>query len=566
MPTNAINANAQTMKKIMRRVFLFLVFGFYSHLAFSLSLTVEVDRQTIAENESLRLTLTADKTTNEMVDFGQLLHQFHIINTRKSSQVKATTSGTVSASTQWILMLSPKESGQLTIPSFHLDNAYSQPITITVTAAKTPQSSQISQVEAFLQASVDRQQMYVQQQVLLTLRLYYQTALSSYDAEELRLQNTTIELVSENNFQTDFRGQTFNVLELIYALHPQSSGDVQIPAQSWRLDKAVRGFGFGRSGNSYFYVKSDPINLAVKPIPAASTARDWLPSTAVLLQTNWQQSLLEAKVGEPLDLSLILTANGLTDAQLPIIELSDTNDFTVYGSLPKTRSDKSARGVVSTRTSQFAIIPKSAGRFSFPEIVFKWWNIASDREEVIKIPAQAVLVAASNLNPSDKIVAASVNPAIDANPQQNPSYLFVWQLTSATLAIACGVLGFLLIKHRNRQVVSADKKPDQNTTLLKERDILKLMRQAAAEKDWQKLRRLMIQWGKIKLDNPRLESLVEITSLWPELNLPLQQLDSQLYGNKSDDSWNPEALLETLKKVKIPKNNEKQSLLKPLYG
>ena len=138
--------------------------------------------------------------------------------------------------------------------------------------------------DVFLQTSVDSDSVYVQQQVLLTLRLYYRIGLSSYDADDLSLNNTTVAEVSENTFQTQVSGKTYNVFEKVYALHPQSSGELKIPRQSWRLEKSLRSFRLGRTGNPYIYIKSDPLNIKVNAIPERFTGIHWLPSTAVTIE------------------------------------------------------------------------------------------------------------------------------------------------------------------------------------------------------------------------------------------------------------------------------------------
>ena len=310
--------------------------------AHGLSLSAEVDRQTVALNETLRLIVTADTSTQQTIDFNQLDHQFDILNTQRSNQTQFI-NGKRSSTTSWILILAPKETGQLVIPSFELNGIYSQAITITVTDSATAITAIKEDAEVFLTVEVDKQSVYVQQQILLTFQLYYRIGLSGYDTESLTLPNTTIEAVDESNFQTQWNGQRYQVLKKVYALHPQSSGQLEIPAQSWRLEKSLRSF-FGRGGNPYLYVKSDSIPITVKPMPATSTASHWLPSTNISLETSVSADTLQAKLGEPFNYPVTLSANGLTAAQLPDITLPTIDGFTLYADQAKTENVKSSTG------------------------------------------------------------------------------------------------------------------------------------------------------------------------------------------------------------------------------
>ncbi len=549
-----------TYCKLVAFIFLCML----SHITYSLSLDSEVDRTTIASNESLRLVITADESASEVIDFSQLTHQFDIINQQQSTQTSIL-NGQVSSNTQWILILSPKETGKLIIPSFEYRRIYSPAITITVTETAQAQGKNDPNPDVFFQIESNKDNIYVQQQLLLTMRLYYKVALSSYDDEEFKLDNTAIELVSEKNLKTKFRGKSYNVLEKVYALHPQSVGELNIPAQSWRLEKSLRSFSFGRSGNPYLYVRSEPLTIQVKAIPETSTAKNWLPAEEIKLEGKWKQSILRATVGEPLNYQLALSANGLIAAQLPEIVLPKTDDFTIYTDQSEANNTKEASGITGLRTSNFAVIPRKAGTFTFPQVAIKWWDIKTDKEKSLVLSEQTIIVANSTENNSEKLPTLPSTTDVVA-PKADHSKIIFWQIISIILLIAVSTLLFLLYKFKkgtlNFSTASSGKAPRKDNNLSHS---IQEIQKAADHQDWIRLRGAIIQWGKIHFHNPDINSFLEIVNLLPELQLPLQQLDNKIYGRRSGEKYNPSTLIQLIKTIKYQKNVTQKNQLKNLY-
>lgn len=533
--------------------------------AFGLSLKAEVDRNKISMGETFRLTVIADEIINDNIDFSQLTHQFNLVDTRRSSS-RSIVNGEITASTRWTLILEPKESGNLVIPSFTVKSVFSQAIPISVTKTGSNKKVDTRDLDAFLQASIDKKSIYVQEQVLLTLKLFYSINLTSYHTDPLEIDDSIIEKVSENNLQTKIRGKNFNILELVYAIHPQASGSLVIPKQRWRLEKAGRSFrSFGRSANPYLYTQSDAIKIEVKPIPNKSTANQWLPSPGVTLKADWHHSKVNATVGEPLRLKLTLNATNLTAAQLPTINLPQTDDFTVYTAAPETNTKRSAQGVSSSKISQFSIIPKEAGRFEFPEIQLKWWNIRTDKEETITLDSETVIVASSQLSDDNPLPA---NPL----PQQNlagesitpePKSLWLWQTFSGILLGICFLLCIQLYRMQGNPAPVKNSKKEEYTT--SEKKILQQIKTASKSQQWQSLRKLIIEWGKLKTGNIDLHSLNELGKAYPELQLTLQQFDNHLYGNTLDNSWKADRLIDLLNNCESTEALSKGEVLKPLY-
>ena len=534
----------------------------------ALSLTAEVDRTTLGINETLILTITLDKQGGDNIDFKDLTLQFDILNQQRSSQTSIV-NGRISAKTQWALILAPKETGDLVVPSFSTEGVFSDAIRIQVTNSSNPNnsgSSSIRNPDVFLAARVDKSTAYVQEQILLTLELYYRISLSGYTPQDIALNNATVELVAENTIKKQHNGSTYNVLQKTYAIHPQASGTLNFPEQTWQIEKASRGFGFGQITSPYLRVRSLPVAINISPIPAASTAQHWIPTPQLTLEQQWQQSIITAQVGEPLTYSLTLEAEGLSYSQLPTIDLKSNENFTIYGDKAQTSNTANAEGIKGKRIENYAVIPKTAGTFTFPGATLRWWNIRTDTEESIRLPAQTIIVASS------KISETPISPSTQQTPSGSQTSsssatksTLLWQLT--TLAALLLALVFFLLWQRNLHPIRAQHTPTDLSERIEPnvKSIYTGIERAVAQKDWKLLKQQLLQWSSITSQTP-IKSSQEARNYFPHLDNVLEQLDRCLYSGR-------EAPPETKNLLKSLKNHQKttkthennQDPLKPLY-
>lgn len=556
--------NTGTYKIVFLLVFYTL---FFSVDANALSLTAEVDKTLITREESLNLIVTADDFASNDIDFTQLSYQFDIIKNQRSSRVTIS-NGRKTNKTYWVLVLAPKETGKLTIPSFSYKNAFSSSITITVTDQAGAQDSNVDNPDIFFELITDKKKAYVQEQILVTARLYYKISLSNYEHEGLKVDKARVEQVFEENKDVTFRGQRYKVLEEIYTIHPQASGKLIIPIQTWRLEKPSKRFGYGNSTNPYIYVRSKEVAIDVLSIPENKTNnKDWLPSEKITLSALWKQSPLQASIGEPLNLQITFNAQGLADYQLPNLTLNETAEFTVFEAQPETSNIKNNKGITGTRKLNYSIIPRKTGQFTLPAIAINWWNVYTDKEEIFTLPEQVIVVAKSNI--ADSILEKTQTlPAL--RPTQVTSSgdsmpVLLWQIISSFFLIVTCFLFYKLNKNKLDIKNNESESKYKNVFASQQKISVDKIKTNIESQNWQQLREELINWGKLSCKDETLDSLKKLAIQIPELELHVQQLDNYLYGQHTDDSYNPISLLELIKKYKPNIKTNKKSVLKDIY-
>src|SRR5690606_41175565 len=143
------------------------------------SLTASVDRTQISTNESRQLSLSASMEVSfsfnsldlrlPSPDLDPLQEDFEIVDQRQRYSFQSI-NGQNRANITWNLTLMPKRTGTLTIPSLKFREAQSESIQIQVT--ETPAGSRQHE-PVLLEAQVSKDELFVQEQLIYTLRLHY---------------------------------------------------------------------------------------------------------------------------------------------------------------------------------------------------------------------------------------------------------------------------------------------------------------------------------------------------------------------------------------------------------
>ena len=176
-------------------------------------LEVSVDRAELARGETLTYTIRIYEQRQGMqLDLTPLTGDFDVLGTRTSSQVRSI-NGQVESWTDYIVTLFPLTEGELTIPPIEINNLQTEPIVISV-VNEGPRSNQDND-ELFLEIEVNKEALYVQEQLLFTVKLYYTiNGIRNPQFTELEMEDTVIQLIgSPNQYEQIIEGVRYGVYE-----------------------------------------------------------------------------------------------------------------------------------------------------------------------------------------------------------------------------------------------------------------------------------------------------------------------------------------------------------------
>ena len=546
------------------RNFAFMLLCVSSFSSFS-AVTVSVfpDKPNIAE--SFRLVFVADEKINGEPDFSPLDDLFEVLGRNQSTQVQWI-NGKHSATTKWELEVIAKKPGDLVIPAIEFGTSSSQPTSITVTASGAGGTTDND--DLLLEITVDDEAPYVQQQVILTVRLLRRISLSDAKMTEPATSGDVIikPLNKDRTYQDQRNGKRYEVFERRFALFPQASGALEISpiTVTTQVSRGSRSlFDPFRPSTSTRRVRSNALALQVRPIPGEFTGATWLPARQLKLREEWEPGSGVLNNGEPATRTLYLTATGLSAGQLPDFPALEIPNVTVYPDQVQSREQDGGDAFTALKQQKFAIITKfdaaaSTAEIQFPAIEIPWWNIETDQMEVARLASRRLKVDISN-TPQEVVADTSPAVALQADEQSELQTLPVGASSAdagfwkpvAILAL-CGwfiTAGLWFWKFRPaRHAKRGENTPEQNPKLSRlEKNVL----HAARSNDPYASRQSLIAWGRFVFGAEDILSLGRVAGLVSEeLAIELRQLDAHFYA-RSSTPWHGENLIKAFKNNNI---------------
>lgn len=552
---------------------------------FAGNLTASVDRDTLGLEETFTLTLRYDEQINTTPDYELLQKDFDILNTQSGTQMSII-NGNMEASTEWKIALAPKRIGKLLIPSFKIDGAVSDAIEITVEGKSRKPKDGDNNVSVEIETSTDRA--YVQQQIIVTLRLYTTVGLSGVDLQPLQVKDALIVQLDEKQYQTKINGRPGAVVETRYALFPQQSGELIIPSVLYQVSvnsgtRDIWDRFYGNGQNNLLRLRTEEQRIEVLPAPASAGTTPWQPAHNVELIEHWSASTDSLKVGEPVTRTITIKANGLTAGQINPLEVAPVDGITFYKDQAQTDDQKSSNGVVGSRIETIAIVPTKEGVFTLPKIEVRWWNNHSQMMETaylneVTLKVGSGAMTANNLNPviepgvDDSTPSVTMNTETAATPPQiqvvnkTPVWLYVTNLVSLLAALYFALKYW---QHKSAQQRKLDYRQQlADNRRQTENDAWNQVKRSLAEKSLPALRKDLLGWAKIYWNSPGINSLQAIAQQAQVAGLEqeLSQLDAALFGSHTatPDLDKLLQLLANLRRTR-QKNAGSNATLQPLY-
>jgi len=543
------------------------------------TLTATADRTIIDSNETLQLLVRLDsQALIGEPDFTVIENDFEILSTSRQQQYSRI-NGQTESFTDWNLLLAPKRTGRLLVPSIKYKKDISNAIEITV--RKATAASAAGQ-PVYTETLVDKSEVYIQEQLLLTHRLYTSVRLSDLSLDPLKIDDALMQKVSETQFQKNVAGKNYQVVEIVYALFPQASGKLQIPALRFSAYEASnnRYGGFSARGNRIIR-STDAKTIDVMARPAQVDIDNWMPASSIGLNQQWSSPLDQLKVGEPVTRNISITAKGLTGAQIMPLTLRESDDYKVYPDQPQLDDSADISGVTGVRRESFALVPNRPGEITVPGISLRWWNSGKQRMETATLDPVTLQVAAAevsavnNFSPAPSTAIEANSLSIETTPEASKSLMaelrssLALQLSVASNAL---LLLLLLFKWLGRYSTPAPRRDlsGLNSARLELKQLLTNIERAARKSDLVPLRDSLLAWGRCIFPQQKIKTLAEIAALLDDGQLQQQfdLLDQALYNRSSKQQPDLKLLVNLVRNAIVPKAENPQATkveLKPLY-
>ena len=265
--------------------------------------------------ETLRLTLLGDAGEQPAeIDLTPLNRDWEILS-RSSATNARFINGQNQVTRTLEMELAPLREGSLSIPSLKTGGRSTTPVSIRVNpeAVVAPGDALV-----LFEASVDQDSVYVQAETTLTVTLQQAINLDGGEISAFDIPDAVTEDLERRSFQRRVGNRTWLVTELRYAIYPQKSGPLVIPAIGFTAREVQPGRSLlGARLGRRLRMASEPIEIKVKSVPVGFPGEVWLPARSLSLEENWSIDPASLNVGDSTTRTLTLNARGLQGSQLP---------------------------------------------------------------------------------------------------------------------------------------------------------------------------------------------------------------------------------------------------------
>lgn len=504
------------------------------------ALTAKVDRTVLDSNETLRAELRYDgQVFTGEPDFGPLIKDFEVLSNNRQ-QNYSNVNGKTESYTAWTLELRPKRAGILLIPSLTFKKEVSNAIELRVRAAPSNSSANPGTQPIYTETTVDANTPYVGQQVILTHRLYTSVQLRDFALSELAIDKAVLHRLGDTQYQKVINGRNYLVLEVKYAIFPQSEGPLIIPSLrfgAYEVNNRSQFGVFNNRGNQIIR-DTEPKSLEVTTRPPQASVDGWMPSTSVTMEQRWSGDIDSVTVGEPVTRTITIRAEGLSAAQITPLQEPQGNNYRGYPDQPQLDEIVTTNGLTATRIESLALVPNNSGEITLPAVELIWWDTNSNKRRVASLPSITLQVSPSentDVAANDNNVMQGTNDAMTtlAADASKPKVSFMTNLSLALNALLMTLIVALLIGRKRKALAARSQQAalSSDSAQLNLKQQLRAIESEAKDDNLMAMREAILRWGKtLFAENPpsTLKSLGDLLGN-PSISQLFAQLDQQLY-------------------------------------
>ncbi len=515
---------------------------------------LQLDRTRITEGETVTLTFHTDDARQSLdADFSALEQDFEILDRRSETQLSIV-NGRQAALVRLLLTVEPRRSGELTIPALDFGGSRTEPAVLRVDPAPELAAGETPPVFIEVEIAPDDGPYYVHAQLGLIVRVFYQQNLTEAAISQPEPTPASVRLLQETPYQAERGGERYRVLERRYAIFPERSGELTVPAMqlSGRLverrdssiwQPTVRG--------RRVTVESEPLQVTIQPRPAAFSGSAWQPARAYSLEQQISSSDA-LRVGEPVTRTIVIDAVGLEENMIAEPVWPELPDARIYPDQPQGISRDDGQWVLGHKEFRYAVVPEKEGELVLPELTVHWWDTVADRQQTVVLPAKTLVVQPSALVPPPPAAVPDAVPA--ASPAAGAAAILAAPSGAAAntwwrwLALLFAALWLLTLAaawrwRGRRQAPEAPARPDRRGAG-NESALLQALHTACRGGDCAAARRALLEW--LRDFGPRVGggvgagSLLEFAAGCGDQSLKrgVYALDSEGFRNAVGGSWN----------------------------
>ena len=381
--------------------------------------------------ETFRLSYTINTHNVNGFRIGNISDFDVLSGPNQSTSMQSSTINGVRTSSKTITftcILRPKKEGIFTIPSATITaegkQMTSKELTIKVLPADqqsstsqrsgsqqsrgdaTSQSGRISDEDLFIVATVNKKNVYEQEAILLTYKIYTTVNLTNVSGKMPDLKGFHTQEVEMPKGNREFELEHYNgrnyrtIVWSQYVLFPQHSGQLEIPSITFEgtVAQRVQNYdpfeAFFNGGSSYVNVQkpihTPKLTINVSPLPSGKP--DSYYGGVGTFSVSSIISTTELKENEAVTLKYVISGTG----NMKLIKTPEVKfpaDFEVYDPKVDNKFTLKTGGLSGNKVIEYLAIPRHAGNYTIPSVEFSYFDVKSGSYKTLTTPEYTLNVA-----------------------------------------------------------------------------------------------------------------------------------------------------------------------------
>lgn len=276
-------------------------------------------------------------------------------------------------------------------------------------------AAKIGNKDLFITATASKTDVYEQEAILLTYKIYTKVNLTQLhgDMPDLKGFHTQeVNLPSQKQWTLEhYNGSNYNTTVYSqYVLFPQHSGKLEIPSITFegtisQMVASADPLDAFFNGGSYVNVKKNIVTpklaINVKELPAGKPVNfsggvgEFTISSSISTQ--------ELKTNDAVTLKLIVSGTG----NMKLIntpEVGFPQDFEIYDPKVDNKFNLTRNGLAGSKVFEYLAIPRHAGNYTIPPVEFSYFDLKTQSYKTLKTEPYTLKVAKGEGN-ADQVVA-----------------------------------------------------------------------------------------------------------------------------------------------------------------
>jgi len=360
------------------------------------SVALRLDRHEATTADSIRMVVSISGTrSSDLEPRVAGIEAFSLSSGGTSSRIQII-NGKVDAGVDYTYFIRPKRTGSFQIgpASVRVDRKTYSSNTVFLKIAEQAQATGIDRGPLFLTARVSSTEIYVEQQVIYTLKFYRQVKVSDLSLSLSDMEHLIFKQLGKPlEYESVYNGKRYQVVEVSHAAIASKGGDYTIgparmtmtvyePSRRSRRSSFDDPFFSSFSSSRPVTLAGETLQLHVMPLPEEGRPTDFSGLVGGF-KISSGLSPSQIKEGESATLTVVVSGRGNVK-RIPDLTIPEIRRIKIYADQPELEVDTDRKGLMGSKTMKWAFVPESIGDYKIPPLSVSFFDTASSQYEVLK--------------------------------------------------------------------------------------------------------------------------------------------------------------------------------------